>query len=209
MENRLLPSVQQCIELHKDQDIAALQDALLEFCSIITSPGEGRNITDYCDKEQLSECFRLAAAFHDDSDVAQKCAEGSFYCIVDYMDKAYTPHIQLAGAAGLCTLLYTAKRHLEPRVAAILNEAAAVNNPIFDCDDYRHGTDFLIGQFSFLAAQMLKGLSSGDSHILTPQLRESLAEASYNVDYLTLHHSAIFLKAKFISKVIERGIRQG
>jgi len=228
MSNILVANVQKCLDLHEKKDVAALQQGLFEFYSAINKRGGGRDIINYPNKEQLSECFTLMIAYDwtGDSDIMEVCAENGFYCIIEYINSIHTQGEQMLGSFDLFLHLFYSKQHLIPKVKDILLKAQMRNESVFDRNDYNNGAEYVINQFLFLSAQIIKPMIVQDKDFVTnqfmffpTQVMQSILSKNDFIStnnetkryftntlndrtYYNLRPEEIFMKAKFVSKII-------
>lgn len=184
-------------------NVSLLQDRLYRLISQLNRPRSGQLIIDYPEKDRLCECFSLCLRYDwmHDSDIREVWAEHGFYCIIDYLSKqAKTPQDRLAGGLDLFLHIQYGKESLAPKVNDILHKAAKRGEPFFDRNDYVKGTNYVINQFLFLGAMLIK-----------PFAERALNGENYYVYQRVIHNPAlsnipprdILLKAQFISRIIE------
>lgn len=195
--------VDNSISAFESGNISLLQDRLFQLISQLNKPRSGRLIIEFPEKDRLCECFSLCLRYDwmHDSDIREVWAENGFYCIIDYLSKqAKTPQDRLAGGLDLFLHIQYGKDSLAPKVDDILRKATMRGEPFFDRNDYAKGANYVIKQFQFLGAILIK-----------PFAEKALNGENYNaylriindptISYIPLRD--ILLKAQFISRIIE------
>lgn len=195
--------VDNSISAFESGNVSLLQDRLYRLISQLNKPQSGQLIIDYPEKDRLCECFSLCLRFDwmHDSDIREVWAENGFYCIIDYLStQAKTPQDRLAWGLDLFLHIQYGKESLAPKVNDILRKAAMRGEPFFDRNDYTKGANYVIKQFQFLGASLIK-----------PFAERALNGENYNVFHSVINDPTlsnipmrdILLKAQFISRVIE------
>ncbi len=191
------------ISAFESGNIQALQNCLFQLVSKLNKPGSGRLITRYPQKDRLCECFSLCLRYDcmNDSDIREVWAENGLYCIISYLVKdAKSPQDRIAGGLDLFLHVLYGYNDLKPKVQDILLKAQYIGEPIFSQTDYAKGCNYLLNQFLFMGATLIKPFASqalnGDNY---RRYEEIIKNPSLN----SIEIRSIFLKAQFVSRIIE------
>lgn len=195
--------VDSAISAFESGNIQVLQNCLYQLVSKLNKPGSGRLITQYPQKDRLCECFSLCLR-HDwmnDSDIREVWAENGFYCIVNYLVKdAKSPQDRIAGGLDLFLHVLYGYNDLKPKLQDILLKAQSIGEPIFSQTDYAKGCNYILNQFLFMGATLVKPFASqainGDNYRRYEEIIKNPALNSIEI-------RSIFLKAQFVARIIE------
>jgi hypothetical protein len=203
--NKLENQVNNALKLYEEKNIPALQQQLHELYSNFNRQGGGTLIINYPQKEQLAECFTMMLRFDwmNDADIREVWAENGFYCIIEYINSIHTNEDQIVGGLDLFLHLCYGKRGLIPQIKDILEKAQIRNEFVFDENDYNNGVEYVINQFMFLSAQIIKPLVLKHKNVLSGDIKKCFNEILDDKTYYNLLPEEIFMKAKFISRIIE------
>jgi len=216
LEEKIKNQVNDALQLYRAGNKQGLQQKLYELYLNFNRTGGGSLIVNYPQKEKLAECFTLMLMFDwmKDDDIREVWAENGFYCIIDYINSIKTHAEQRIGGLILFRhLFHGGNKHLVPKVKDIIiksrqKQAFAFDDcilePPFDKNDYDKGAEYIILQFSFIAAQIIKPMVTGHD-IGLPILsdNEKIAfDAILKADFYDLDAVAIFNKARFIKRII-------
>lgn len=191
------------ISAFESGNIQALQNCLFQLVSKLNKPRSGRLITQYPQKDRLCECFSLCLRYDwmNDSDIREVWAENGLYCIISYLVKdAKSPQDRIAGGLDLFLHVLYGYNDLKPKLQDILLKAQSIGEPIFSQTDYVKGCNYLLNQFLFMGATLVKPFASqalnGDNY---RRYEEIIKNPSLN----SIEIRSIFLKAQFVSRIIE------
>ena len=191
------------ISAFESGNIQALQNCLFQLVSKLNKPRSGRLITQYPQKDRLCECFSLCLRYDwmNDSDIREVWAENGLYCIISYLVKdAKSPQDRIAGGLDLFLHVLYGYNDLKPKLQDILLKAQSIGEPIFSQTDYAKGCNYLLNQFLFMGATLVKPFASqalnGDNY---RRYEEIIKNPSLN----SMEIRSIFLKAQFVSRIIE------
>lgn len=200
----IMLQVQNAIRLYEQNKIPALQQQLYELYMNFNKPGNGYLITTYPQKEQLAECFTMMHRFDwtQDSDIREVWAENGFYCLIEYITHIYSQDDLIIGGFDLFLHLYYCKESLKYKIDQILFKASLLNEPTFDDIDYTNEAEYLIEQFLFLSAQIIRPIVIKNNKILTDDIKTYYYSLLSREDLYTLSPTKILSKAKFISRII-------
>ena len=208
------------IRLFEAKNISALQQQLYELAMNFNKRGSGSLIINYPQKEQLAECFAMMLQYdwmHDD-DIREAWIENGFYCIIEYMDSVNTQQDKMIGALDLFLLLFDGKKNLMPKIGDILknspnlmsymmrfqqeNGSFLIPKFVFDRNDCIQGAEYVINQFMFYSAQIIKPIVLKHPNILSGKAKECFNDILNSTAYNNLQPEIIFGKAKDVSKII-------
>ena len=192
------------IDLYAQNNIPALQQQLYELYLNFNKSGGGRLIINYPQKEQLAECFTLMLRFDwgNDDDISEVWAENGFYCLIEYINNNHSQQDQIVGGLDLFLHLFYGRKYLKPKINDILLKAQLRHVFVFDDDDYNSGADYIINQFLFFSAQIIKPIVLKHDNILFGSVKTCFYDILKEKSFNHLSTEKIFMKAKFISKVI-------
>lgn len=198
-------SVDDAIELFEKGQVLDLQNKLFEMYSFINKPGMGYLVTEYSQKDRLSECFSMCLRFDwiHDSDIREVWAENGFYCIATYMTNDAKSKVDyFAAAFDMFLLLYYGRNNLKRKFTDILQTAFFHGNSIFDSNDYKFGADYLIRQFAFFCATIITPFVKSNN-IITSDIQPFYQASKNDFVFASIPPNIILAKAKFIAKSIE------
>lgn len=198
-------SVDDAISLFEKGQILDLQNKLYEMYSYLNKPRMGYFVTEYPDKDKLSECFCLCLRYDwiNDSDIREVWAENGFYCIVSYMiDDAKSNQDIFVAAFNLFLLLFYGQNSLKRKITNILQTGCNRKNPIFDSKDYEYGAEYLIRQFAFFSATLISPFVK-DNNIISPEVLPFYQSSVNDFELASIPADTILAKAEFIAVVIE------
>lgn len=196
--------VQNAIHLHEKMDIPALQQQLYELYINFNTTGGGRKIIEYPRKLELCRCFTLMLCFdwmHDD-DIREVWAENAFYCVIIYMAKKWHSLIdRIKVGEHLFNLLYFGHGSLKPKIEDILIKSRIMGKSVFSEDDYRKGASYVIEQFFFMSAYLMRPLA--DKYpVLNGELKDAYDKILQRTEFLQMDSEEVLAKAAFITRVI-------
>ena len=121
--------------------------------------------------------------------------------IISYLVKdAKSPQDRIAGGLDLFLHVLYGYNDLKPKLQDILLKAQSIGEPIFSQTDYAKGCNYLLNQFLFMGATLVKPFASqalnGDNY---RRYEEIIKNPSLN----SMEIRSIFLKAQFVSRIIE------
>ncbi len=198
--------VQNALHLYECPNIPALQQQLYELYSNFNQIGGGKLIINYPNKDELAECFTLMLRFDwmYDNDIREVWAENGFYCIIEYLTKQANSLIDAsAGSLDLFLHLCVARGNLKPKVQEVLNKAVMLMHPLFKDHYINNSADYLIDQFLYLSATMIRPLMKIHGDILQGEEKKIYDRILRNREIEQLcTPDSILEKASFISSVI-------
>ena len=208
--------VNNALKLYREGNKPELQRQLYELYLNFNRYGGGNLIIKYPQKDKLAECFTLMLMFDwmNDNDIREVWAENGFYCIIEHINTVKTHAEQMpAGLVLFRHLLHGGSRHLAPKVANILIKArqkdvftfsdCMLASP-FDNNDYNKGAEYVILQFSFLSAQIIRPMVTGHDiglPILSANEKKAF-DALLGAGFYDLDAVSLFNKARFIKRII-------
>ena len=191
------------ISAFESGNIPDLQNYLFHLVSKLNKSGSGYLITSYPQKDRLCECFSLCLRYDwiGDSDIREVWAENGLYCIISYLSNNTTSsQDNIAGGLDLFLHVLYGYNNLRPKVQDILVKANLRGETIFSQADYAKGCDFILDQFLFLGASLVKPYASvalkGDCYY-------KYNEIINNNELNSIAPNRILAKAKFVSLIIE------
>lgn len=195
--------VDSAISAFESGNIQVLQNCLYQLVSKLNKPGSGRLITQYPQKDRLCECFSLCLRYDwmNDSDIREVWAENGLYCIVNYLVKdAKSPQDRIAGGLDLFLHVLYGYNDLKPKLQDIFLKAQSIGEPIFSQTDYAKGCNYILNQFLFMGATLVKPFASqaisGDNYRRYEEIIKNPALNSIEI-------KSISLKAQFVARIIE------
>lgn len=195
--------VDSVISAFESGNVQVLQNCLFQLVSKLNKPGSGRLITQYPQKDRLCECFSLCLRYDwmNDSDIREVWAENGLYCIVNYLvQDAKSPQDRIAGGLDLFLHVLYGYNDLKPKLQDILLKAQSIGEPIFSQTDYAKGCNYILNQFLFMGATLVKPYASqalnGDNYRRYEEIIKNPALNSIEI-------RSIFLKVQFVARIIE------
>ncbi len=221
---QVIEKVEKSIHLFEQGNIPALQQQLFELYAEFNQIGGGQKIINYPRKDQLAECFTLMLKFDwmHDKDIREVWAENGFYCLIKYITTDARNQVDQI-AAGLNLFLHLNSGggdSLMPKINDIIIKNKSLvhgslnisrlfgfhkkdkADNIFDEKDYDKGAAWLIAQFCFLSAQIIKD-SVRQYNLLQKPLIDNFHTVLSVKELYKYEPQQIIKKAKFISDVIE------
>lgn len=195
--------VDNAIAAFESGNILLLQDWLYHLVSKLNKPGSGKLITSYPEQDRLCECFSLCLRYDwmHDSEIREVWAENGFYCIISYLVRhAKTPQDKLAGGLDLFLHIQYGKDSLVPKVTDILHKAQLHDKPFFDHIDYTKGANYVLKQFSFWGANLIKPYAP---KVLNGDNLTAYSKVINDPALQSIPSYRILIKAKFICGIIE------
>lgn len=195
--------VDSAISAFESGNIQVLQNCLFQLVSKLNKPGSGKLITQFPQKDRLCECFSLCLRYDwmNDSDIREVWAENGLYCIVNYLVKdAKSPQDRIAGGLDMFLHVLYGYNDLKPKMQDILLKAQSIGESIFSQTDYAKGCNYVLNQFLFMGATLVKPFASqalnGDNYRRYEEIIKNPALNSMEI-------RSIFLKAQFVARIIE------
>lgn len=191
------------ISAFESGSVPVLQNYLFQLVSKLNKPGSGRLITNYSQKDRLCECFSLCLRYDwmEDSDIREVWAENGLYCIISYLSNdATSPQDNIVGGLDLFLHVLYGYKDLRPKVQDILVKANLRGETIFSQSDYAKGCEFVLDQFLFLGASLVKPYASV---ALKGGYYHKYNEIINNGELNSISPNRILAKAKFVSLIIE------
>lgn len=185
--------VDSAISAFESENIQFLQNCLFQLVSKLNKPRSGKLVTLYPEKDRLCECFSLCLRYDwmNDSDVREVWAENGLYCIVSYLTKnARSPQDRIAGGLDLFLHVLYGYNDLKPKIQDILTKAQSIGEHVFSQTDYAKGCNYLLNQFLFMGASLVKPYASqalnGDIYRKYEEIMRNPALNSIEIRYTFL-----------------------
>ena len=198
--------VDRIIQTYEARNIPQLQQYLFELYSKFNSPGGGRLITSYPQKDRLCEVFLLYLQYDwiNDDDIREVWAENALYCIAVYLKTAQSNQDYFAAALNLFLTCTYGKRNLYPKLNDILRKACIhpLHSPVFSEENYQRGARHLVSEFQFFSATIMSPIVRAHPNILTSSVRAEYERAKSDFQFAGVSPDEIFKKLDLISAII-------